>query len=181
MAVTEKHLTEEQFMRMPDDGRKYEFVDGEAKEVPTGARHEDIGMNLTDLLLGAGARKHGRLLGSSAGFRMVDGNIRSPDISYVSRERLPGGVAPVEMLDGAPDLAVEILSPGEDRADSFRKIIEYFDSGARMVWVIQPAMKTVTVYTSLDDVNTYGPDDEITGGDLLPDFRCRVSQIFATG
>lgn len=84
-------MTEAELMDLPRDGYKYELVDGRVEGVPTKWIHEDVGANLMALLLEAGVRKHGRLVGSRLGCRMVNGNIRSPDVGFVVRDRVPQG------------------------------------------------------------------------------------------
>lgn len=179
MVETRPKLTEDEFMAMPDDGHKYELVDGEAKEVPTGGLHGDIAVTLI-LMLGSIARQLGRLFDSGTGFRMAGGNVRSPDVAFMRRDRLPDGVAPLGFVEGAPDLAIEIISESEDRSDAARKIVEYFESGAQQVWTVQPLTQSVTVYHSLDRVRTWDAHEELTGGDLLPGFHCQVGEIFTT-
>ncbi len=176
--TAKRKMTEEEFMRLPDDGRKYELVDGEAKEVPAGVEHDAIVAHII-VLLAPFVKNLGFLTASSAGFRMVTGNIRSPDVSFVSRERLPEGKPPKGFMDGAPDLAIEVISPNEDWADMGRKLGEYFMSGAKQVWLIDPDAVTVTVYKSLTDVQVFHANDEIAGGDLLPEFRCKVADLIA--
>jgi Uma2 family endonuclease len=171
-------LTEEEFLRLPDDGRKYELVDGEAKEVPAGVRHDVLVARII-VFLAPLVRGIGILAASSAGFRMVTGNIRSPDVSLILRERLPEGKPPEGFMDGAPDLAIEVISPNEDWAELGRKLGEYFMSGAKEVWLVDPEKVTVTVYKSLTDVQVFHAEDEITGGDLLPEFRCKVADLVA--
>jgi Uncharacterized protein conserved in cyanobacteria len=171
--IVKPKMTEEEFLRLPDDGRKYELVDGEAKEVPAGVRHDAIVANII-LLLGPFVRQRAVICASSAGFRMVTGNIRSPDVSLVLRERLPEGQLPEGFMEGAPDLAIEVVSPNEDWAELGRKIGEYFMSGSKQVWLVDPQAKTVTVYKSLTDVHVLHAEEEITGGDLLPELRCKV-------
>jgi len=179
MEVAKYKMTEEEFLRLPDDGRKYELVDGEAKEVPTGFRHEEIGAVLIAALqLFVRRSRLGRVAGSSAGFRMRGGNIRSPDVSFVAEARLPEGQSPVGFMDGAPDLAVEIISPTEDFAELARKLGEYFVSGARMVWIVHPETRTVTVYRSLTDARTLAEDEELDGGDVVPGFKLAVKALF---
>ncbi|MFN3423038.1 MAG: Uma2 family endonuclease, partial [Armatimonadota bacterium] len=167
--------TEEEFLRLPDDGRKYELVDGEAKEVLAGVRHDAIVMHI-GFLMYPFARKVGVLAASSAGFRMVTGNIRSPDVSLILRERLPEGKPPEGFMDGAPDLAIEVISPNEDWAELGRKLGEYFMSGAKEVWLVDPEKVTVTVYKSLTDVQVFHAEDEI-GTEVLPEFRCKVAEL----
>jgi Uma2 family endonuclease len=176
-----RRLTEAEFLRLPDDGRKYELVDGETKEVPSGHEHDVIGMRLGARILGCASSRRGYVAGSQAGFRMVNGNIRSPDVAFTLKERLPGGKPSKGFEDGAPDLAVEIVSPNEDAADLLRKVGEYFASGAQQVWLLFPETRTVNLYTSPFTVRTLQADDELTGGDLLPDFRCTVRELFEMG
>ena len=80
-----RKMTEEEFLRLPDDGRKWELVDGEAREVPAGHKHDAIGIQVA-VLLKPHARGRGVLAGSQAGFRMTTGNIRSPDVSFTRKE-----------------------------------------------------------------------------------------------
>jgi Uma2 family endonuclease len=77
-------------------------------------------------------------------------------------------------MEGAPDLAIEVISPNEDWAELGRKIGEYFMSGSKQVWLVDPQAKTVTVYKSLTDVHVLRAEEEITVGDLLPELRCKV-------
>ncbi|MBI3945832.1 MAG: Uma2 family endonuclease [Armatimonadetes bacterium] len=178
MAIATDRMSEQEFLHLPDDGRKWELVDGEAKEVPAGFEHDVIGANVI-ALLAPHARGKGFVAGSQAGFRMVTGNIRSPDVSFTRKERLPDGRPTKGFAPFAPDLAVEVLSPGEDFLDLPRKVAEYFASGAQAVWLLEPQAQRVTVYHSPTETSDYGPEDEIDGGDLLPGFRCRVGELFA--
>jgi Uma2 family endonuclease len=177
VTAVKRRLTEEEFLRLPDDGRKYELVEGEAREVPAGVLHDAIVMRI-GFLMYPSAQKVGFLAASSAGFKMVTGNIRSPDVSLVLRERLPEGKPPQGFLEGAPDLAIEVLSPNEDWAELGRKLGEYFASGSKEVWLVDPEKHMVTVYKSLTEVRVFYADDEIST-ELLPDFRCKVSELLA--
>jgi Uma2 family endonuclease len=170
-------MTEEEFMRLPDDGRKYELVDGEAKEVATSVKHELIGMTVA-ILLRQYARGIGYVAGSSAGYRMTDRNIRCPDVALILKSNLPNGEMGEGFGDRALDLCIEIISTREDRADMQRKLVEYFDSGAQKVWHMFPESQTIRVYTSPFESRTYEASDEIDAGELLPGFRCRVSELF---
>jgi Uncharacterized protein conserved in cyanobacteria, COG4636 len=177
VTAVKQRLTEEEFLRLPDDGRKYELVEGEAREVPAGVLHDAIVMRI-GFLMYPSAQKVGFLAASSAGFKMVTGNIRSPDVSLVLRERLPEGKPPQGFLEGAPDLAIEVLSPNEDWAELGRKLGEYFASGTKQVWLVDPEKHMVTVYKSLTEVRVFYADDEIST-ELLPSFRCKVSELLA--
>lgn len=173
----QKRMTEEQFMRLPRDGRKWELVEGRAKEVPTGVEHDVIGGNIV-ILLGPHVKGRGFVTLSQAGFRMTDGNIRVPDVGFTRRDRFPDGKPPKGFGDFAPNLAVEIVSPSERPADIFQKLGEYFDAGTQIVWLVSPEARQVTVYSSPLDARTLSVEDELTAGDLLPGFACRVADLF---
>ena len=178
MALTKTRMTEEEFMRLPDDGRKYELVDGEAKEVPTSVKHELIGATVISIL-----RQHakgiGYVAGSSAGYRMTDRNIRCPDVGMTLRSSLPDGHVWEGFGNAAPDLCVEIISPSEDQPDMLRKVREYFESGAQIVWHMFPETLSIREFTSPIESRLLGPNDLIDLRNLLPGFSATVSDLFA--
>ncbi len=178
--IVKDHLTEEDFMRLPDHGRKYELVDGEAKEVPTTLEHDAIGANIVALLMPY-ARGRGIVTIAQAGFRMQDQNIRCPDVSYTRKERLPGGKAPRTFGSAAPDLAIEIISPSEDQPDIQRKLREYFASGSVLVWHLFPETKQMSIFVSPQEMTLRDEEGVVDAGDLLPGFSCRVGDLFDTG
>ena len=178
-------MTEDEFMRIPKDGpgnptaAKFELVDGRLTEVPTKFEHDAIAVNLIMLL---GPHMKGRGAGSigQAGFRMANGNIRCPDISFTRLSRIPGGKVPNTFGTVAPDLCIEIISPSERQSDMRRKIDDYFDSGAQRVWHIFPEAQQVTIFTSPTESQTLNADAVLDAGDILPSFSCRVGDIFTT-
>ena len=172
-------ITEEELMRLPRDGRKWEMEDGRLTEVPTSMRHEAIGYNLI-VLLGSFVRGHGFVSLGQGGFRMKDGNVRAPDVSFTRKERFPGGHAPDTFGDLAADLCVEIISPSERRSQMSRKVREYFSTGAVQVWHVFPERQEVVVFTSPTDMQTLGADGILDAGGILPGFSCRVADLFET-
>lgn len=180
MATMGTRMTEEEFMRLPDDGRKYELVDGEAREVSAGHEHDAIGANIIALLMPF-ARGRGVLASSQAGFRMTSGNVRSPDVSFTRKERLPAGKPARGFENLAPDLCVEIISPTEDPNEMQRKLQEYFDAGAQQVWHLYPESVHAKIYSSPTETVALQADDEIDAGDLLPGFRAHVVDLFDLG
>ena len=179
MATTAaRAATEADLMAMPDNGSRYELVDGEIRSMsPAGRPHGRVVVRLT-VRLGAfvEAQCLGESYDSSTGFRMLNGNVRSPDLSFVSATRLEGAAAD-GYLPVAPDLAVEILSPGDRSREVLDKVGEYLDSGVRLVWVIDPEKRSATRYRSLVDVRTLDVDDVLDGEDVVPGFRCALSEI----
>jgi Uma2 family endonuclease len=109
---------------------------------------------------------------------MRNGNVRSPDASIRRRERLPEGVSPDTFVGDAPDLAVEVVSPSERDTELLQKMAEYFESGAREVWLLFPDRQQVYRYAAPLEMQILNAEDTLTGGELLPDFRVRVGELF---
>jgi Uma2 family endonuclease len=176
--LAQKVWTDEALMALPDDGRKYELVGGELVVSPTGFEHGYISLRLSTALmdfvlprrLGAGAD-------SSTGFRMKSGNVLSPDISFVRKERL-GKPITKKFFEGAPDLAVEVLSPDDSSKRVREKLAEYFANGTSLAWVVNPANRTVRVYHSPTDSKLLRTGYSLEGGELLPGFSLPLAQLF---
>jgi Uma2 family endonuclease len=117
---------------------------------------------------------------SSAVFKMKNGNKRSPDLSFFVKERLQGlEELPTGFLEGAPDLAVEVLFPNNTIEEIDTKIAEYFENVARLVWVINPVQHYMLVYRSGQE-----PDrllkfsDSLDGEEVIPGFTLPMSELF---
>jgi Uma2 family endonuclease len=104
--------------------------------------------------------------------------VRAPDASFVSTERISGAARRGPYVVGAPDLAVEVVSPGDSRQEVAEKVGEYLAAGARAVWVIEPRRRSVTTHLPDREPVTLGLGETLDGGDLLPGFRLPVSEIF---
>lgn len=176
MATTMRPMaTEEDLLRAPEDGWKHELVDGRLRVSPAGTRHGAVCIRLASALhTFVNERQLGHVFDSSTGFRLPGGNIRLPDVSFVAAGRFPGEQLPDGFSDVPPDLAVEVLSPGDRSRDVLDKVGEYLQAGVRLVWVIDPRQRTAVAYKSLTDVRTLGPDGVLDGEDVLPGFHCRL-------
>jgi Uma2 family endonuclease len=175
-----KLLTIEEFERLPDDGWRMELVRGQVvREPPTGFDHGDVAFEI-GFLLRSFVKEHGlgKVVGTDSGFVLFDDppTVRAPDVAFVREERL--AFDRERFAPFAPDLAVEVLSPSNTMSEIHDKVLDYLDAGTRLVWVVDPASRTVTVYRSRDDIRLLRADDEIGGADVLPGFRCRVSELF---
>ena len=178
--TTRKAATEEDLLRTPKDGSTYELVDGEIRVSPGGFRHGVVSVRITARLYAfVTEHKLGFVIESNTGFRLPGGNVRSPDACFVSAERIPEGRLPDGFADVAPDLAVEVISPGDRPRHVLDKVGEYLEAGVRLVWVIDPKRQRAVAYRSLSEVRELGPADELDGEDVLPGFRCRLSDILA--
>ena len=119
-------------------------------------------------------------LDGSGMIRVSPAQIRLPDVSFISWEHFPNRKLPWEqILDLTPDFAVEILSPSNTVAEMIRKRGEYFTGGAKLVWEVDPAQRTVAVYTSPDDVTILDESATLDGGEVLPGFTLSIREWFA--
>ncbi len=153
-----------------------ELVDGTLVEKPMSAPEGYLGMLLGYFLNGhVIPRRLGAVIGANAQFRMVEGNLRLPDVSFTRRERVPN---PIPQVGGwCPDLCVEIISPSNTVAELVLKRGEYFASGCQLVWEIDPRARTATRYQSADDAGELV--ETLDGGTVLPGFTLPLATLFA--
>ena len=172
-------MTEAELMALPRDGFKREHVDGEIRVSPAGVPHGIVILRLAARMTShVDAKGLGWMLDSSTGCWMPSGNLRVPDLTFVAREKLPGG--PVEgFLRVIPDLVVEVLSPGDSQRAILDKVGEYLASGVRLVWIIDPRARKAVVHHSLTGVRELSENDSLDGEDVVDGFRCRLGDVLA--
>ena len=121
----------------------------------------------------------GVVLGGDGQLKLFPKQVRVPDVSFLRWERFPNRAFPQEAIWSiAPDLAVEILSPGNTKAEMDRKVREYFQAGARRVWLVDPLSRTAQVYTSPRRFTVINEDGLLDAGNLLPGFELRLKDWF---
>ena len=124
--------------------------------------------------------KLGIVTGSTGPIRLRPGVVRAPDVAFASWDRFPGRKRPkVAVPELAPDLAVEVLSKGNTRAEMRRKLGEYFAAGVRLVWLVDPRKRTVRVHTSVEQSVLLKDGQSLDGGDVLPGFALALEELFA--
>ena len=182
VAVQRSRMTADELFERRDDGYRYELVEGSlVRMTPSGARHGVVtaclGQVLNEYVLAHGA---GICCGAETGFilRRAPDVVRAPDASFVAGARIPKTGIPAAYWPFAPDLAVEVVSPSDRLSDVEAKVGDYFAAGTRLVWIVDPAARVVRVHLSLRDVQVIAEDGELTGGDVLPGFRCPVRRLF---
>jgi Uma2 family endonuclease len=180
--ATKTDYTPEDLLTMPD-GDRYELVDGQLVErnmslwssFVAGRIHRIIANCCED-------QPHGWVLPEGTSYQCfpdAPNKVRKPDVSFLSLNRLTQEQATQEgHVPLPPDLAVEVLSPNDLAYDIARKVDEYLKAGVRLVWVVIPKTCSVVVYRADGSVSMYREQDEITGEDVLPGFRCLVAAFF---
>jgi Uma2 family endonuclease len=171
--------TIEDLMNMPDDGYKYELVDGEIIMSPAGMRHSEVAVTIAHLIMKfLDENPIGKVYTTDVGILFPNGNVRSPDVTFVSNAKLPEGRSPESYGAVIPDLAVEVLSPRDSLKQLGRKIGEFLENGVPLVWLVDPRRQSVTVYRSLTDTEQLTSSDTITADPVLPGFSAPVSSFF---
>jgi Uma2 family endonuclease len=163
------------------EGRLYELVNGILVEKAMGFKESCLAVALQAYFLAfVKPRKLGLVAGEAGMLRLCSGLVRIPDVSFISWERIPGRRMPAEPIPTlAPDLAVEIRSEGNTKAEMDRKLQEYFSAGVLLVWIIAPEARTVTVYCAPDQFTVLTEKETLDGGDVLPGFSLPVADLFA--
>lgn len=183
MTTKEKLYTAEDLLRLPDEGMRHELVGGEIKTMPLhGAEHGFVAGNI-----GSSMGNHvesgtlGRAYATGTGFKIESDpdTVRAPDAAFVSRDRVAEVGLVKGFWPGAPDLAVEVVSPGETHAEVVEKSLAWLDAGCPMVLVAEPQRRVVTVYRSREDIRILTGDEAVDGADVVPGWRLPVAGIFA--
>ena len=183
MSTTTQLMTADELLKLPRGRHRYELVKGELITMsPAGHEHGAVIMNLAaPLAMHVKTNKLGTVFGAETGFKLTShpDTVLAPDIAFIRRERVEQTGLSKGFGTGSPDLAVEVLSPGDREAKLKAKVAEWLANGALAVWVVSPKLRNVTVYRSLTDVTILAEHDELDGQDVVPGFRCRVADIFS--
>jgi len=182
MSSVTQLITAETLLNMPRDGMRHELVKGELRTMtPAGFDHGAHVVRLTvPLAQYVASKRLGIVVGAETGFliRRDPDTVLAPDIAFVRQERIPPDGNPMAFFPGAPDLAVEVLSPGDKVFEVEEKVEEWLNAGTAMVWVVNPRRRTVTVYRS-GAIVVLMEKDPLDGQDVVPGFRYQIADIFA--
>ncbi len=176
-------VTADELLTLPTGmGKRYELVAGELRTMsPSGWEHGEIVYNL-QTVLGHYIREHGlgSGFGAETGFllRRDPDTVRAPDFAFIAKEHFPNPKPTEAFWPGAPDLAVEVLSPGDRMGEVDEKIEEWLAAGCGAVWVVDPKLQTVTIYRSRTDVQIKAAGETLVGDPVVPGFSCAVDELF---
>ena len=172
-------LTADDLLRLPRNGKRYELVKGELVEMaPPGDEHGEIAATIARIL-GTFVVEHG--LGSvrvESGFQLSrePDTVRAPDVAFVATDRLirprPKGYYP-----GAPDVAIEILSPNDTFREVQERIEAWLSAGAKSVWLVDPDRRRVMVYAHPHHPQVFEAVDTLSDP-AVPGFSVQVAELF---
>lgn len=168
--------------QLDPDAQPGELVDGEWVPMTKNPwRHGEIVLAI-GFLLKLYAREHPGWSVSAAdpGVKLARNpdRLRGPDVAIVRADRVPVGKGADGWLDGAPDVAVEVVGDSQSISDMTKKALEYLSAGARMVWIVDADPRRVVLFTPPNQVQILGADDTLDGGEVLPGFQCKVAEMF---
>jgi Uma2 family endonuclease len=182
MAVGQRPVTAEELLRTPEDGLRRELVRGEVRTMaPGGNVHGRIAINLAWSLVGhVKSQDLGVVFAAETGFK-ISGDpdtVRAPDLAFVRRERVEAVGDTEGYWSGAPDLAVEVVSPNDRFSEVEEKVADWLSAGARMVLIANPQGRTVTVRRSKREALILSEGEVIEGGEVVPGWTLPVADVF---
>ena len=175
-------MTAEELLQLPRGEFRAELINGELIKMPlAGIPHGRITMRLgAPLAQFVWDHQLGEVYIADAGFQLTwnPDTVLGPDIAFISQARVDEMGEIKGYWPGPPDLAVEVLSPGDRPGKVNKKISRWFSFGTKQVWIVDPKHSTVTVYRSPSDTTTFSGSDYLEALDLLPEFRISLDRIF---
>jgi Uma2 family endonuclease len=177
-------ITAEDLWRMGTGDVRRELVDGEVIEMaPTGGLHGTVTRRVCQRL-GEHVDAHGggEVLVGDVGFVLAlpsdPERVRAPDVAFIATARLPEGRVPQGFIRGAPDMAVEVLSPSDNPVDVQQRVRDWLEGGARLVWVIAPQARSATVYRPDGSARLVREPEALDGEDVLPGLGIPLADLF---
>ena len=173
-------LSLEEFLALPEEeGVRHELDEGELITMPTPAVIHAVVVQRINLILSRYVYEHrlGEVLANVSYLlsRKPAKTVRQPDLSFVSRQRFANAIGSV-LFEGAPELAVEVVSPSDSASDLNRKVKQYLAAGAREVWIAYPDTRTVHVHRS-SRIEVFKESDTLTS-DLFPGWSVKIAEFF---
>jgi Uma2 family endonuclease len=173
-------FTIEEYARLPDDrGYRSELVEGRlVREPQPGGMHGFVASRVYDLLRDHAATHGGHAI-FHAGFLLRESppTVRGPDVAWLAAGRLPVPPPP-GFISGAPDLAVEVVSPGNTMTELQRKVFDYLDTGAGCVWIVDPINRSLTAWDAAGRSRVHRGDAVITGTGALSGLTFDLARLF---
>ncbi len=174
-------MTAEDLLKLPDDGKHYELVRGMLICMsPSSIRPSSISGRVM-VRVGSFVDQHhlGEYGTAEGGFKLASNpdTVRAPDVWFIRAERIPPDGLPEGFFPGAPDLAVEVLSPSDRPLEVMEKVRDYLDAGTRLVWVIDPEPGASAVFRADGSVTFLSDDGVLDGEDVLPGFSLPLRDV----
>ena len=182
MTTITQPVTAEELLNMPDDGFRYELIRGELRKMPpAGHIHGEYALSIgASLQTHAKANGLGKTYAAETGFKLESDpdHVRAPDAAFVRRERAEAAREISGFFPGAPDVAVEVISPTDRYTEVEEKVADWLDAGTIAVIVVDPNRRIVKVHRSPTDVIALTEADVLSAEDAVPGWQMPVRDIF---
>lgn len=182
-ATAKQPMTAAEFLLIDNHG--FELIDGRPQEKNMGMFSSTVAIWIMGLLLRRfDWQKYGYFTDSEGGYQCWPNDpdrVRKPDLAFIRREKLPGGIVPEGWCPVPPDFAIEILSKNDTLQQTEEKVADYLDVGAPLIWVVDPKKQEVYVCRGSLSPTRLAGHDELWDDAVLPGFRCRVEELFPPG
>lgn len=181
--VEDRLYTAEELLEISTDtSRVYELRKGKLTIMsPAGSNHGKLALRI-------GARIQvfvedndlGETFAAETGFKVETNpdTVLAPDASFVAKDRLPPGGTPAAFFPGSPDLAVEVVSPGDLASEIQSKIQEWLVCGTKLIWIVEPKTRTVTIYRADGSAAILDDSETLDGEDVIPGFLMPLKALF---
>lgn len=182
MSTSTTLMTAAELLELPRGQHRHELINGELKTMSPASHNHGrlcarITMFLAQFVL---QQKLGDVYGAETGFILTSNpdTVLAPDTAFINEDRAREYRQTPGYWPGPPDLAVEVLSPGETGPKTKKKVAQWLEYGTQQVWIVNSKSETVTIYRSSGESITFGHEETVEADDLLPGFRVAVADIF---
>lgn len=174
-----ENMTADEFEASPF-AETHELIRGELYPImPAGTLHGIVTNRLSAYLtLYVIENALGEVTAAETGFKLKNNSTVGADVAFIGKENLARFGVPDSFFPTAPDLAVEVISPGNTSEEITTKVEDYLSSGSRLVWIVYPKRKVVVVYRTNTTVSFLHENEELSGEDVIPNFRLPLDKIF---
>lgn len=182
MVTAVQVLTAEELLARRDDGQRCELIDGELRTMaPAGSQHGIVALNVA-LELGRHVKEAhlGSVFAAETGFKLRSNpdTVRAPDVAFVNKARIQAAGDVPGYWPGAPDLAIEVLSPSDNYAEVEEKVFDWLDAGTRLVILVNPRKRTATTYRSRSSIRVHTDTETLDASDVVPGWQFPVARAF---
>ena len=183
MSVTVALTTADELLAIPRDGMRRELIGGELIEMQPAGFFHGVTSNWLGTYLTVFVKEHdlGIVTTAETGFKVSTDpdTVLAPDVGFVAKARLPADLSTlVGFFPGAPDLAVEVVSPNDTYHEVETKIARYLDAGTRLTWVVRPKQKRVEVHRADGTSVLLSANETLDGESVVPGFELPIGRIF---
>jgi Uma2 family endonuclease len=175
-----KTYTVEEYLNLPDNGKRYELIEGDLIEMPGPNHKHGIITSRLNRIMGNFLASNGQspdLALTNMAFALSLKTAVNPDVAFIKEERAVG-VDLSKPFQGAPDLAIEVLSPTDKWSDVIAKVRLYQSYQVTLVWVVDPFDQSVFVYRPNQLTRLLYAGSDLSGEDVVPGFTLPVKDLF---